>query len=47
MDEVKNATGRTNPFLVPYNTPHDTVPFERITLEDYEEAFLEGIRRDE
>ncbi len=35
-----------NPFLVPYNTPHDTVPFDRIRLEDYEEAFMEGIRRD-
>lgn len=35
-----------NPFLVPYNTPHDTVPFDIIRLEDYEEAFMEGIRRD-
>lgn len=35
-----------NPFLVPYNTPHDTVPFDKISLEDYEEAFMEGIRRD-
>ena len=35
-----------NPFFEPYGTPHDTVPFDRIRLEDYEEAFLEGIRRD-
>ena len=35
-----------NPFFVPYDTPHDTVPFDRIRLEDYEEAFMEGIRRD-
>ncbi|MDE6807310.1 MAG: peptidase M3, partial [Prevotella sp.] len=28
------------------NTPHDTVPFDRIRMEDYEEAFMEGIRRD-
>lgn len=35
-----------NPFLEPYNTPHDTVPFDRIRLEDFEEAFMEGIRRD-
>ena len=35
-----------NPFLKPYGTPHDTVPFDRIRLEDYEEAFMEGIRRD-
>ena len=35
-----------NPFFEPYNTPHDTVPFDRILLEDFEEAFMEGIRRD-
>ena len=37
---------RTNPFFESYGTPHDTVPFDRIRIEDYEEAFLEGIRRD-
>ena len=35
-----------NPFLMPYGTPHDTVPFDRIRLEHFEEAFMEGIRRD-
>lgn len=38
---------RQNPFLHPYNTPHNTVPFDRIQLADYEEAFKEGIRRDD
>ena len=37
---------RKNPFFEPYNTPHDTAPFDRIHLEDFEEAFMEGIRRD-
>ena len=37
---------RLNPFFGKYNTPHDTAPFNRIRLEDYEEAFMEGIRRD-
>ena len=37
---------RINPFFAPYGTPHDTVPFDRIRLEDYEEAMMEGIRRD-
>ena len=37
---------RKNPFFEPYNTPHDTAPFDRIRMEDYEEAFMEGIRRD-
>lgn len=38
---------RVNPFFVPYDTPHDTVPFGKIHTEDYEEAFMEGIRRDD
>ncbi len=37
---------RNNPFFEPFNTPHDTLPFDRFSLEDYEEAFLEGMRRD-
>ncbi len=37
---------RKNPFFEPYNTPHDTAPFDRIRLEDFEEAFMEGIRRE-
>ena len=44
MNEKKE---RTNPFFLPYNTPHDTAPFYRIRMEDYEEAMLEGIRRDD
>ncbi len=38
---------RINPFFQPYETPHDTAPFDRIRLEDFEEAMLEGIRRDD
>jgi peptidyl-dipeptidase Dcp len=37
---------RINPFFEDYKTPHDTVPFDRIRLSDFEEAFMEGIRRD-
>ena len=44
IDEKK---ARTNPFFEPYNTPHDTAPFDRIRMEDFEEAMLEGIRRDD
>ncbi len=46
MNENISTELRKNPFLEPYNTPHDTVPFDRIRLEDFEEAFMEGIRRD-
>ena len=38
---------RKNPFFEPYHTPHDTAPFDRIHLEDFEEAFMEGIRRED
>ena len=38
---------RKNPFFESYNTPHDTAPFDRICMEDYEEAMLEGIRRED
>uniref|UniRef100_A0AB33JHB8 M3 family metallopeptidase n=1 Tax=Prevotella sp. GTC17262 TaxID=3236797 RepID=A0AB33JHB8_9BACT len=37
---------RINPFFQPYNTPHDTIPFNSIQTSDFEEAFMEGIRRD-
>lgn len=37
---------RENPFLAPYGTPHDTFPFSRLKVADFEEAFIEGIRRD-
>ena len=29
-----------------YGTPHETAPFDKITIDDYEEAIIEGIRRD-
>lgn len=32
--------------MEPYGTPHNTIPFHKIKFEDYEEAFMEGIRRD-
>ena len=46
MDNNTQTEKRVNPFFEQYNTPHDTVPFDKIRLEDYEEAFMEGIRRD-
>ena len=46
MNGQDNEKARVNPFFEPYGTPHDAVPFDRIRLEDYEEAFMEGIRRD-
>lgn len=45
MNDIK--TERTNPFFTPYDTLHNTVPFDKIKIEDYEEAFMEGIRRDD
>ena len=39
---------RDNPFFNKnYGTPHNTAPFDKIRLEDYEPAMLEGIRMDD
>ena len=46
MSQQAQNTEQQNPFFLPYDTPHDTVPFDRIKLEHFEEAFMEGIRRD-
>lgn len=42
-----NNKKKINPFFEDYGTPHYTVPFERINTSDYEEAFMEGIKRDD
>ena len=34
-----------NPFYSEYNTPHQTVPFNKIKLEHYEPAIMEGIKQ--
>ena len=37
-----------NPFFTKhYPTPHETAPFDKIHLEDYEPAMLEGIKQDD
>ena len=45
--ETAETQKRTNPFFSKYDTPHETVPFDRIRMEDYEDAFMEGIRRED
>lgn len=47
IDNITGEKERVNPFFLPYDTPHYTVPFNRITLADYEEAMMEGIRRED
>lgn len=38
----------TNPFAeINYGTLHNTTPFDRISLEDYEAAMMEGMRQEE
>jgi peptidyl-dipeptidase Dcp len=34
---------RTNPFLAPFNTPRNTIPFDKIKLEDIKSAILKGM----
>lgn len=38
-----NNSIHKNPFFFPYNTPHNTAPFDRIQLNDYESAITKGI----
>lgn len=47
IDNITGEKERINPFFLPYDAPHYTVPFNRITLADYEEAMMEGIRRED
>ena len=47
IDNIIGEKEHINPFFLPYDTPHYTVPFNRITLADYEEAMMEGIRRED
>ena len=43
--DMTNDTWAQNPFLQPFGTPHDTVPFDRIRTEHFEPALREGIRQ--
>lgn len=43
---MADSTERKNPFMEPYGTAHDTVPFDKIKFEDFEPAFMEGMRRE-
>ena len=38
LKDMNENQERKNPFFEPYNTPHDVAPFDRIRLEDFEEA---------
>ena len=44
---MSTEQSKINPFFEDYGTPHNTIPFDRIKFEHYEEAFMEGIRRDD
>ena len=39
-----NMMNAQNPFFEKYNTPHNTAPFDKIEVEHYEPALLEGMR---
>ena len=45
MENVKPT--HINPFLQEYSTPCQTVPFDQIDFRDYEEAMLEGMKRED
>lgn len=45
--DMTDSAERQNPFMQPYGTPHDTVPFDKIRFEDFEPAFMEGMKRED
>ena len=38
------TAGHINPFLSEYATPYGVPPFDKITIQDYKEAFLKGMQ---
>lgn len=47
LNTTVDASRRVNPFLVPYETPFGTVPFDKIKVEDFMPAFQEGFARED
>lgn len=45
-ESMTEKAKRQNIFFETYHTLHHTFPFDKLRFEDYEEAFMEGIRRD-
>ena len=48
MGAIVNMTScmdNKNPFYSEYDTPHQTVPFDKIKMEHYEPAIMEGIKQ--
>ncbi len=45
MTIISTYVNAENPFLQAFNTPHETVPFDKIKIEHYKPAFLEGIKQ--
>lgn len=45
MMNMTIMTQAQNPFLEKYNTPHGTAPFDKIKVEHYEPALLEGMKQ--
>ena len=42
---IMSMTQAQNPFFAPFNTPHGTIPFDRIEVEHFAPAVREGISR--
>ena len=42
---LTSCMNNKNPFFCEYRTPHETAPFDKIKLEHYEPALMEGIKQ--
>jgi peptidyl-dipeptidase Dcp len=47
MSQTNNINISNNPFLTPYSTPFNAIPYDCITLEHFVPALKEAIRREQ
>lgn len=45
-DKKSNADGNANPFLTEYTTPYEVPPFDKIQIEHYKPAFMQGMEEE-
>ena len=45
--KINTATHNANPFMQSYQTPHNTIPFDKIKHEDFKPALMEGMAQED
>ena len=45
--KINTATHNANPFMQSYQTPRNTIPFDKIKHEDFKPALMEGMAQED